>query len=181
MVEDNLLNTLHKHKIKISEEKIHERLFDRYRWPIKYPWGQPTVEVITEEGSKHQDFFYKDGFIDTNKCLSLYEEGYTLILSNVGTLFSDFVFVQGKLNQKYKKWINCNLYFGNGKKSISFPKHTHPYAVIVKNIFGESKWIINKQEVIIKDQECIWFDKETDHEVVQINKPKASLTCNIVV
>ena len=75
--------------------------------------------------------------------------------------------------------VNCNFYFGNGKKSISFNKHQHEYPVIVKNIYGNSKWIIDEKEVILKDQDVIWFDKNIDHQVVSINKPKLSMTCNI--
>ena len=60
--------------------------------------------------------------------------------------------------------IICNFYFGNGKKSISFDKHDHDYPVIVKNIYGESKWIIDEKEVVLKNQECIWFDKFVDHQ-----------------
>jgi len=51
--------------------------------------------------------------------------------------------------------------------------------VIVKNIFGQSKWIINKKELTLKKQEVIFFDKNIDHQVVDINKPKLSMTCNI--
>ena len=75
--------------------------------------------------------------------------------------------------------VNCNFYFGNGKKSISFDKHNHDYPVIVKNIYGESKWVINEKEMTLKNQECIWFDKFTDHQVIEIANAKLSMTCNI--
>jgi len=40
-------------------------------------------------------------------------------------------------------------------------------------------WIINEKEVILKDQDVIWFDKFTDHQVVEISDAKLSMTCNI--
>lgn len=166
-------------KINLTEEDILEKLLDRRRWPKFYPWGQPSVEVINKDGTKHQDFFDKDGDLDSLKCIKCYEEGYTLILSDVGELSKDLWLIQEHLNKVFNRYINCNLYFGNGKKSVSFPKHQHEYPVIVKNIYGKSKWIINEKEVILKDQECIWFDKFIDHQVVTIDSAKLSLTCNI--
>jgi len=87
--------------------------------------------------------------------------------------------VQQSLNQTFKKYINCNLYFGNGNKSISFPKHSHDYPVIVKNIYGTSRWIIDEKEVVLKDQDVICFNKGINHQVVEISDAKLSLTCNI--
>ncbi len=65
------------------------------------------------------------------------------------------------------------------KKSVSFFKHNHEYPVIVKNIYGTSRWIIDEKEVVLKDQDVIWFDKGVDHQVIEISDAKLSLTCNI--
>ncbi len=165
--------------INITQEDVLERLLDRKRWPKNYPDGQPSVEAIKEDGTKHQDFFDQNGYLDSLGCIECFEDGYTLVLSNAGSLFKDLWFVQQYLNERFNKFINCNLYFGSGKKSVSFPKHNHDYSVIVKNIYGESKWIIDEKEVILKNQECIWFDKFVDHQVIEINDAKLSLTCNI--
>ena len=32
--------------INLTEQDILDRFYDRLRWPKKYPWGQPSVEVI---------------------------------------------------------------------------------------------------------------------------------------
>jgi len=178
MVEDNFIEILNK-RVNLTEENVLERLLDRYRWPIQYPWGQPSVEAINSDGSKDQNFFHQDGYIDSEKCIRRYEEGYSLILSNIGGFCKDTWSIQQILNQNYMRNINCNFYFGNGKKSISFDKHQHEYPVIVKNIYGNSKWIIDEKEVILKDQDVIWFDKFTDHQVVEISDAKLSMTCNI--
>jgi len=181
MVEDKFINLLKNKKVNLTEEDILERLLDRYRWPKYYPWGQPTVEAIREDGSKDQDFFSSDGYLDSIKCIKRYEEGYTLILSKVGDLFKDTWIIQELLNDYFKTPtpINCNFYFGNGKKSISFEKHSHEYPVLVKNIYGKSKWIIDEKEIIVENQDCIWFDKNINHQVIEIDNSKLSMTCNI--
>lgn len=168
-------------KINLKEEDVLEKILDRRRWPKQYLHGQPTVEAITEDGSKHQNFFHMDDYIDSHACIKCYEEGYTLILSNVGYFTKDTREIQNFLNTYFNREINCNFYFGNGKKSISFKKHNHDYAVVVKNIYGKSKWIIGGQEEILENQNCIGFDKFVDHEVIEIDKAKLSMTCNLNV
>jgi hypothetical protein len=72
-----------------------------------------------------------------------------------------------------------NLYLGTGYKTPSFLSHTHEYPVLVKNIFGKSKWIIDNQEIVLEKQNCIFFNKEISHQVIEIMEPKLSLTCNL--
>tara|TARA_R100001510_G_C7642462_1_gene200047 strand:+ start:731 stop:1276 length:546 start_codon:yes stop_codon:yes gene_type:complete len=178
-IEDSFLNVLKNKTVNLTEEKILDRLLDRLRWPYKYPWGQPSIEAILQDGSKHQNFFSSDNYLDSEACVKCYEEGYTLIFSNIGSFCKDTWIIQQLLNNKFNANINCNFYFGNGKKSVSFNKHNHDYPVIVKNIFGKSKWIIDEKEIFLDNQDCIWFDKFVDHQVVSIEGGKLSLTCNI--
>ncbi len=179
MVEDKFIGILKNKKVNLTEEDVLERILDRFRWPIQYPWGQPSIEAINKDGSKHRDFFYRDGYIDPEKCIKCYEQGYTLILSNITGFNKDIWIIQQLLNKNFQRNINCNFYFGNGNKSVSFDKHQHGYPVIVKNIYGNAKWIIDEKEVILKDQDVIWIDKFTDHQVVEISDAKLSMTCNI--
>jgi len=181
VIDDTFIQILKNKKIELTEEDILNRLLDRYRWPYRYPWGQPSIEAILEDGTKHQKFFSEDGYLDSEECIKCYEDGYTLILSNIGGFTKDTWMIQQILNHNFKTKINCNFYFGNGKKSVSFDKHNHEYAVIVKNIYGNGKWIIGGKEIILADQDCIWFDKHIDHQVVEINDKKLSMTCNIIV
>jgi hypothetical protein len=179
MTEDELIKNIQVQKIEINLDMIFDRLFDRLRWPKNYPWGQPTIEAIQENGNKFQDFFHNDGYIDPEKCLKIYEEGNTLILSNIGGFNRDTRTIQNYLNIFFGKDINCNFYFGNGKKSVSFEKHHHDYQVIVKNIFGRSKWIIAGEESILENQNVFYLDKFVDHQVIEIYEPKLSMTCNL--
>lgn len=178
-IEDKLIQIIKNKKIVLNEDIVLERLLDRKRWPKNYISGQPSVEAILKEGSKHQEFFDKDGYLNSEKCIQCYEEGYTLILSNIGGFSKDIWMIQQLLNYHFKTTINMNFYFGNGKKSVSFEKHSHSYPVIVKNIYGKSKWIIDEEEKVLENQDVIWFDKFINHQVVEINTPKLSLTCNI--
>jgi len=179
MAVDNLLKQISEIKVDLTEKKVLERLLDRFRWPIQYPWKQPTIEAINADGSKDQNFYDQDGYLNSEQCIQRYEEGYTLILSGIGGFCKDTWLIEKLLNNIYNTQINCNFYFGNGLKSISFKKHSHDYAVLVKNIYGCSKWIIDGKEVFLKEQDIIWFDKNISHEVVEISSAKLSMTCNI--
>tara|TARA_R100000742_G_C4272062_1_gene91140 strand:- start:409 stop:951 length:543 start_codon:yes stop_codon:yes gene_type:complete len=179
MVEDNLLKKINQVKVSINETDVFDRLLDKLRWPKQYPWGQPSIEAINVDGSKDQNFFGDDGYVDSDECIKRYEEGYALILSNIGGFTLQTWMIQQYLNKYFNKEINCNFYFGNGTKSISFKKHSHDYPVLVKNIYGTSKWIIDGKEVLLQSQDAIWFDSFTPHEVVEIVNPKLSMTCNI--
>lgn len=174
---EEILNFLQEKKINLNEDSILEKLLDHLRWPKQYYWGQPSIEAILEDGSKHQNFFNEFGYLNSLDCIKCYEEGYALILSNAGELSRELWMIQQELNKIFNKPINCNLYFGNGKKSVSFDKHNHDYPVIVKNIYGKSKWIIDKQEVLLEKQNVVFFNKFIDHQVVEIVDKKLSLTC----
>lgn len=178
-MEEKLLNILKNKQVNLTEKDILDRLLDRFRWPKTYSWNQPSIEAILEDGTKHQNFFNEDGYLNSEECIKCYEEGYTLILSNIGGFSKDTWVIQQLLNNHFKTTINMNFYFGNGKKSISFEKHNHPYSVIVKNIYGKSKWIIDNKERTLENQDLLWFNQLIDHQVIEINAPKLSLTCNI--
>jgi len=179
MVEDNFLKSIRNKKVNLTEQQVLERFYDRFRWPINYPWGQPTIEAINENGTKHQEFFWKDGFVDPDKCIQTYLDGYTLILSSIGGFCKDTLEIQWMISDFFKTNVNCNFYFGNGKKSVSFDKHSHEYSVLVKNIYGKSEWMIDKQQINLHNQDCVWFNKGVEHQVLRIDSNKLSMTCNI--
>ena len=166
-------------KVNLTEEDILEKLYDRLRWPKQYPWGQPSLNAITEDDTKNQDFFLEDNYINSKKCIEYYEGGYTLVLSNIGYTNKDTAKIQTILNKHFNKPINCNFYFGKGNKSVSFKKHNHPYNVIVKNIYGESSWIINGEKIKLNKQNTLFIKKNTNHEVTAIKDNKLSMTLNL--
>lgn len=179
MLWPDFLHKIKLHKIHLTEEMVLERLLDKFRWPKKYPWGQSSIEIIDEEGEKQQNFFDESGYIIPQKAIKAYEDGYTLILSNCGGFVKDTWIIQQWLNDYCNSFRNCNLYFGNGKKTVSFKKHNHNHGVLVKNIYGESDWIIDGREYTLKEQNAVAFKSYIDHEVVGLKSPKLSMTCNL--
>lgn len=176
---ETLINTAKNINVGISTNWLLERLQDRYRWPVSYFYGQPTVEVILEDGSKTHSLFLKDGYVDSNLVLDFYEKGYTVLLSRMQRIHPDIIKL-AKLTDNYSSFeCNMNIYFGKGLKSISFPRHTHDYAVLVKSVEGESEWEIGKETKILKNQDVIYFDSHTPHWVKKIVYPKLTITCNL--
>ena len=166
-------------KINVTEKNLLDKFDDHKRWPMFYPWGQPSVEIILNDGSKSQDFFAQDGFIIPEKIKNYYDDGYTLIISNINELFDDFKKVSDALTNGFGEKFNINAYFGKGAKTVSFKTHAHDYPVLVKNVFGRSDWIIKGENVSLDGHDVLFFDAFTDHEVVKIHDTKLSLTCNL--
>ena len=175
----SLLRTISEMDVNIKEQDILDRLDDRFRWPKTYPWGQPTVEVIQEDGGQHQDFFWEDGYIDSDKCIKYYQDGYTLIISKIGFLHKEARKVKNELDNFFHFNINCNFYFGTGRKSISFPSHAHNYDVLIKNIYGSSVWLLNNKKTTLDRQRVFYLSKGTKHVVTKITDKKLSMTCNL--
>ena len=168
--------------VEITEKDILDRIQDRYRWPYSYPYDQspqPSIECINADGTTHQDFFHKDGWLDSEKAIGLYQEGYTLILSRVHMLFPDTIPIALALGQYVGKEINGNAYFSKGLKSVSFDAHSHDYPVFVKNIYGKVKWVIDNNEVILQKQDSVFFKEHTTHQVTEIIEPRLSITFNL--
>ena len=180
MIVEEIIKKIRDIEVNFTLENLFERIEDRLRWPIKYPWGQPSIEVIDKENLKHQNFFdIQDGFVDPLKCIDAYHQGYSLLFSNVGYLQKDITKIKNILDKNFNINCNMNLYLGTGYKTPSFLSHTHEYPVLIKNIFGKSKWIIDNQEIVLEKQNCIFFNKEISHQVIEIMEPKLSLTCNL--
>jgi len=177
----DLVNKISEMPVNLTEDDVLDRLADRFRWPKTYPWGQPTIEVIKEDAKTHQDFFLEDGFIDSNKCIKYYQDGYTLIISHIGWLNKETRKVKNELDNFFDLSINCNFYFGTGKKTTSFTPHSHTYDVLVKNIYGSSLWVLNKQEVTLDKQKVLYFPKGVEHTVIKIMDKKLSMTCNLAL
>jgi len=175
----SLVKTISDIDVNIKEQDILDRFYDRFRWPKQYPWGQPTVEVIQEDGGQHQDFFWEDGYIDSDKCIRYYQEGYTLIISNIGWFNKETRKIKNELDSSSGLNTACNFYFGTGRKSISFPLHAHNYDVLIKNIYGSSLWSLNNKETTLDRQRVLYLPKGTEHTVMKIIDKKLSMTCNL--
>ena len=176
---NDLINKIQNHHIKFTEELLLDRLYDKFRWTKHYPWGQPTIEIIDEYGINQQYFFDGKGYLESENAIKAYKDGFTLVLSMCGGITKDTWQIQQWINEYCGSERDVNLYFGNGKKSTSFDKHSHDYGVLVKNIFGESEWLIGGNHYILNNQNVLIIPKYVDHQVLKINKPKLSMTCNM--
>lgn len=180
----DLIEKINSLQINVSERMILDRFVDRYRWFITYPWGQPTIEVLDKQNGQLVDpwnfFSREDGFLITENLLEKYNDGCTLIVSNIGELFPDFKKVSDEIVKTIGHRVNINMYMGRGGgRRVSFEPHTHDYDVIVKNVYGVADWINCDENVILKDQETLFIPKEGEHCVTKIYGKKCSLTCNI--
>ena len=174
-----LLNKISNFKFsELNIDYILNTLKDRYRWPYRYfNYYTPSVEII-DKFYKPLDIYDEDGYVNSEKIISLYERGYTLILSKCQ-------FLSKEIRQFYKLFetneeIQINLYMSKGLKYISFPPHSHTYDVLVKNVCGKSEWILGEKNIILKGNGIINIPKNVIHGVTKIYLPKLSITCNLL-
>ena len=177
---DELSKEIKNFDINLSEEDLLNLLRNRKRWPSRYPWGQPSIEVI-DNLNKGTDlgFFTSDNYIDFDKWHQSYEKGFTSILSNVLDLNNELRQLNKFLNNKIGKDINANFYFSKGGQAPSFLSHSHEYPVIVKQIYGTGYWRINNEELTLKPKEIIVLPINCSHQVYKVVDKKLSLTINI--
>ena len=176
-----VLTMVYDSPLRISEDMILERIRDRYRWPKGYPTGCPTLERIAgEDGYKEQDFFSPiDNCLLYDKFLKLYSQGHTFVISGVQYLFNDIADITDRLNKEFGIEVNSNIYISKGSKVVSYPYHQHDYSVIIKNIEGSSKWMIDNKEYTLEDQNVFFIDKFKWHCVKEIQEFKLSITFNL--
>jgi len=180
MINLNLVQDIvSKIKIDINEIDILDALQNRKRWPQYYPWGQPSVEIINNNENSTNFFFEIDGYLDYEKWKNFYNLGYTTIISNVLDLNNDLRKLDKLLIDATGLKINANLYFSQPGQIPSFSKHLHNYDVIVKQIYGESSWVIDNKEFIIQKNDTCLIPKNTYHQVISKKNKKLSLTINI--
>lgn len=170
------------HKINLKNEDVLNFLKIRRRWPHSYPWGQPSVEIINNEGVNynHFDLFKHDGFVNFDTFKSYYDEGFTALISNVLDLTAELRSLERKLTLGFGSPINANFYMSKGTKTqtASFPAHEHEYDVIVKQLHGSSDWLIGGGPLIAHKDDVIVIPKGTQHQVVTVPEERLSLTIN---
>jgi len=167
-------------KIQIDLDWILQSLADRYRWPGRYHNGQPSVEVILEDGRKTDALFLQDGYLHSETVINYFNEGYTILISRIQKMHPDIRKLGNIVDHYVDSEVNMNFYFGRGRKSISFLPHSHDYPVLVKNIQGISEWLIGDKNYTLNNQGVLYFDAGTDHAVTKIIEPKFSITCNLI-
>lgn len=175
----SLSKEIYNWKIKLSEKDILNFLKNKKRWPMKYPWGEFSIAFINNLGTKQSLFFDQEGYLDFNRWLNYYEKGYTCIIHNVLDLNEDLRKLDNYLKDKIGTEINANFYISKPGQRASFFPHSHNYPVIVKQIYGNTTWIINDNKVVLKPQKTILIPIQTTHEVISNDQNRLSLTINI--
>ena len=172
-------------KISISEEQMFDILKMKRRWPFYHPtaeYKQPTVEIISMYGQKHNYVNDETGYLDFDKMKSFYDKGYTVLLADVLDLTEELRNLERELIDRTGIGnIRGNFYFGNGKKDVhpSFDLHNHGYNVISKQIYGTNYWTVNDERHEIHDQEIIFVPAQAWHEVYKSDGKRLSLTINL--
>ena len=178
----DLLQRLQEMPVSLDPIELFNTLQDRYRWPIAYLDGQPTIEVILPSGNKDRSLFASDGYVIPDVVTDAYNRGYTLI-------FSRCEWINASVSEFTKALIktgitdtepSANIYIGMGKASISFPPHSHEYDVLVKSVEGVSTWVVSNEQFEVASQQVIWIPAWSDHAVVDIDVPKLSLTYSLL-
>jgi hypothetical protein len=179
----DFLNVLEKIPVDLDRSKITNALKETNVWPLYYEWGQPSCEIIIQNDTRFEKMhseLYENNEFNHKLVQDLYNQGYTLLLSNVGDKFKELYEFQSVLDEFFCKKININLYAGMGTKSVSFLNHSHPYGVIVRNVLGKSVWVFNhNEEVILDKNRVVYFEPNVYHYVKQIFDDKITLTCNL--
>ncbi len=182
IVLNNLLNLIDNHSLNITEYDVFNFLKIRTRWPIRYSWNQPSVEIITQFNHVSQsNFFDSDGYLIYDEWIKYYKMGFTTIISNVLDLNGELRDLQNKILKYTGTKINGNFYFSSGSLDhrVSFDSHTHNYHVILKPIYGKSKWKISEKEFETSEKSFIIKSGEY-HQVTECGTKKLSLTLNIL-
>ena len=165
------------HEISLTEDDIFNFLRITNRWPYEYYWKQPSIEVITEYGGGYTIFDMKGRFL-FDEWKKYYDLGFTSILSNVFDLTPELRKLSEKIFQFVGTEVNSNFYFTRGSTNhrISFPHHDHDYHVIVKPIYGKSKWILG--EKMFTPEHPFIIPAWTRHSVCECKEKKLSLSIN---
>ena len=184
--EKEIVGYLYHTQLNFTEEDIFNFLKIRKRWYFNYNYegGNPaTVRIINQLGYLHAlDMFEQrwDGiFLNFDKWHKYYSLGYTTVIGNVLDLNPELRKIENYLTEELGIMCCGNFYFGKYGRRASFGKHHHPYDVIVKQIYGSSRWIVNEKEVIVNPQDVLFIPRKTDHEVIDKGENKLSLTLNI--
>jgi len=177
-----LLKIIDECDINLKENDIFDFLKIRNRWPIKYQWGQPTIEIISQFNlNSSNDFFDLNGLFIYERWIQYYNMGFTTVISNVLDLNSQLRELQEKIFAYTGSKINGNFYFSSGSANhrVSFPPHKHDYNVIVKPIYGKSKWNISGKDLEISNKSLL-IPLGEEHSVYECVDKKLSLTLNIL-
>lgn len=182
MIINEIISYLKNKKINLKEKDILNFLKIYNRWPKKYLWGQPSIEIINAFGEPHQfKLFDSNQNLLFEQFIKYYNNGFTFVLSNILDLNEDLRELENYVDDLVGGKINGNFYFGKGALNglPSFPTHHHTYHVIVKQIYGRCIWEIDGGKIQLKENDILYIEPFKKHQVIESKGFKLSLTLNI--
>jgi len=172
---ETVYDVVQDHQINIDESLILDLLKIKYRWPKGH------VETINMCSMTMDDYFDHRGFLWYEKWKELYDWGFPSHLNNVMDLTEDLRQLNKKLLQIRGSETMGNIYLSKGTttKIPSFPPHHHDYHVIVKTVYGNTKWMIGKDIFDVGPNTTLMIPAGTVHAVVEAKEPRLSVTMNV--
>ena len=109
-----------------------------------------------------------------------YDLGFTTMISNVMDLTPELRDLRKKMFELTGINFVGNFYLSKGNNSKkSWDPHNHHYNVIVKVLYGETKWKISKDIFQYEENDTILIPAKTDHSVVECLSDRLTLTINL--
>ena len=176
---EDLAEEIRKFPVSITEFDLIQLMKIKRRWPLRYPWGQPSVEIINNVSNTHSPFYNDRGEFNYKEWRSLYNQGYTTILSDILDLTEQTRMLDTLLKTKIGNPVNGNFYWSRTGQLPSFYPHKHEYPVIVKQVYGNCTWKIGDKEIELAPGLTAIIPKQTEHAVLNKPEDKLSLTLNI--
>jgi hypothetical protein len=180
---------LHKYindiQVNISENDVLELLKMKRRWHYRTPHRRAysslngSVQIIDENGKTRTENMYDlEGYLIFKNTKEFYDRGFTLIITDVMDCFPEFRSIVKKSFELVGIEPKGNFYFSSAKnKKASLDEHKDAYPIITKNIYGETLWTIDKNNVLLDKQNAIFLHTNVPHAVLE-NKSKR-LSCTI--
>lgn len=184
---DDISNWLDNLQVNITEEQILNLLQLQKRWPKDYQHcdNYSSVEIINY-WSERVHFEYRNtlfdgnGYLDYNKLKRYYDNGFTILLSDILDLTTELRTVNEYFIDTYGTLVQGNFYLSGAETTgaPSFDCHEHMYDVFVKQIYGWSMWKVNNQEFKIEPGDVITIPMGVQHQVIDHSEKRLSLTIN---
>lgn len=143
---------------------------------------ETPIQVIVRENIVERNSFYdRKGKFIFDEWKKYYDLGFTTMISDVLDLTSELRNLRSKIFNIIGTNVEGNFYFTNGGKKVqsSWLPHKHHYNVIVKMIYGDTKWKISNDLIDHSEGNVILIPSETEHSVVECPNKRLSLTINL--
>jgi mannose-6-phosphate isomerase-like protein (cupin superfamily) len=191
-----IYNIIESSDVNLTEENIFNFLQIENRWPYQYfkdvenPRQGPSsiygfetpIQVIVKENIVERNSFYdRTGKFIFDEWKKYYDLGFTTMISDVLDLTPELRKLRSEIFNITGINVEGNFYLTNGGKKVhsSWLPHKHHYNVIVKMIYGDTKWKISDDTLDYSGGDVILIPPETYHSVVECPNKRLSLTINL--